>query len=250
MPLLFAGACARVVDEDPADGRRDPNTLRPLPGTNGQPIAAVPVGTRVQVLYGPRNGQTPQGATTWWVVRLLTGDAPGPRGLDGGDGAGHGELHPARGALSGGEYVLAHPWLRRDKFLTYGASLCLRQLYISHVRTSDNMLWSGSNRMRHEDLVSLITKEELDIYTWEDRADLAPGATYFYWVEDVDVNGAATMHGPVSVDFSVPTAVEVTGLAASSSRTLFPAWPAGLVVLLAALTTATLVVRRQKPAPK
>ena len=28
---------------------------------------------RVQVLYGPRNGQTPQGATTWWVVRVLTG---------------------------------------------------------------------------------------------------------------------------------------------------------------------------------
>ena len=74
LPLLFAGACARVVDEDPADGRRDPNTLRSLPDTNSQPIAAVPVGTRVQVLYGPRSGHTPQGATTWWVVRLLTGE--------------------------------------------------------------------------------------------------------------------------------------------------------------------------------
>ena len=74
LPLLFTGACARVVDEDPADGRRDSNNLHPLPGIDGQPIAAVPVGTRVQVLYGPRKGQTPQGATTWWVVRLLTGE--------------------------------------------------------------------------------------------------------------------------------------------------------------------------------
>ena len=38
------------------------------------------------------------------------------------------------------------------------------------------------------------------IYTWEDRADLAPGTTYFYWVEDVDIYGVATRHGPVSVD--------------------------------------------------
>jgi hypothetical protein len=75
LPLLFAGACARVVDEDSAQGgRRDSNTLRSLPGANGHPIAAVPVGTRVQVLYGPRTGQTAQGATTWWVVRLLTGE--------------------------------------------------------------------------------------------------------------------------------------------------------------------------------
>ena len=45
------------------------------------------------------------------------------------------------------------------------------------------------------------------VYTWEDRADLVPGTTYFYWVEDVDIYGTATMHGPVSVDFAVPTAV-------------------------------------------
>ena len=42
------------------------------------------------------------------------------------------------------------------------------------------------------------------IYTWEDRAELVPGTSYFYWVEDVDINGAATMHGPVSVDYTAP----------------------------------------------
>jgi uncharacterized repeat protein (TIGR01451 family) len=53
------------------------------------------------------------------------------------------------------------------------------------------------------------------VYTWEDRADLVPGTTYFYWLEDVDVYNVATMHGPVSVDFIVPTAVTLGGMAAS-----------------------------------
>lgn len=78
-------------------------------------------------------------------------------------------------------------------------------------------------------------------YTWEDRADLAPGATYFYWVEDVDISGAATMHGPVSVDFSVPTAVQVAGLAASSDPGFQPGWPVGLAALLAVLMAGTVV---------
>jgi hypothetical protein len=86
------------------------------------------------------------------------------------------------------------------------------------------------------------------IYTWEDRADLVPGRSYFYWVEDVDIHGATTMHGPVSVDFSVPTAVEVTQLTAGSSRAAGPAWPIGLAVLLAAFGAATWVARRRRVA--
>ena len=54
------------------------------------------------------------------------------------------------------------------------------------------------------------------IYTWEDRTDLVPGTTYFYWVEDVDIYGVATMHGPVSVDYTVPTAVTLSGIQAST----------------------------------
>ena len=38
---------------------------------------------------------------------------------------------------------------------------------------------------------------------------------YFYWVEAVDIYGVATMHGPVSVDFAVPTAVQVSSMSAS-----------------------------------
>jgi len=32
----------------------------------------------------------------------------------------------------------------------------------------------------------------------------------FYWVKDVDIYGMATMHGPVSADYTVPTAVTTT----------------------------------------
>lgn len=73
MPLLFAGACARVVDEDPAADGRAPGLLWPWPAAQGDAIAALPVGARVQVLYGPRRGPAAQGATVWWVVRVLTG---------------------------------------------------------------------------------------------------------------------------------------------------------------------------------
>lgn len=71
------------------------------------------------------------------------------------------------------------------------------------------------------------------VYTWEDYADLVPGTTYYYWVEDVAINGAATRHGPVSVDYVAPTAVTVSGVQAS------PAAPAALPLvgtLLALLT--------------
>lgn len=50
------------------------------------------------------------------------------------------------------------------------------------------------------------------VYTWEDRADLVPGTAYYCWVEDVDVNGVATMHGPVNVDYTVPAAVTLSRL--------------------------------------
>jgi len=53
------------------------------------------------------------------------------------------------------------------------------------------------------------------VYTWEDDAELVPGTSYFYWVSDVDLSGVETMHGPVSVDFVVPTAVTLSSVSAS-----------------------------------
>jgi hypothetical protein len=35
------------------------------------------------------------------------------------------------------------------------------------------------------------------VYEFVDES-VVPGATYWYWLEDVDVHGVATRHGPVS----------------------------------------------------
>ncbi len=70
------------------------------------------------------------------------------------------------------------------------------------------------------------------IYTWEDRADLVPGTTYYYWVEDVDIYGTATRHGPVSVDYGAPTAVRLLDAGAVTTLPLaLPLIGAGLLAL-------------------
>ena len=85
------------------------------------------------------------------------------------------------------------------------------------------------------------------VYTWEDRADLVPGTAYFYWVEDVDIYGAATMHGPVSVDYTVPTAVTLSGIQAGARRR--PGLPlAGTLLALLAPLAGALAVRRRRRA--
>jgi hypothetical protein len=71
--LLFAGACARVVDENLNADPREPNALRTLPRRDADKIASVPVGGLVQVLDGPRLDKSPQKVTTWWAVRVLDG---------------------------------------------------------------------------------------------------------------------------------------------------------------------------------
>jgi hypothetical protein len=47
-------------------------------------------------------------------------------------------------------------------------------------------------------------------------ADVAAGQTYWYWLEAVDVSGAASLHGPVSVAVQMPTAVNLSGFDAGT----------------------------------
>lgn len=51
-------------------------------------------------------------------------------------------------------------------------------------------------------------------YQWLD-GDVAPGQTAYYWLEDVDLAGVATLHGPVSATFQAPTAVGMGGVQAT-----------------------------------
>ena len=74
-------------------------------------------------------------------------------------------------------------------------------------------------------------------YEFQDT-DVVAGEAYWYWLEDVDLGGVATMHGPVSVVFTAPTAVTVSGLEASSGQPAFSAWPWLLLLAAAALALA------------
>jgi hypothetical protein len=83
------------------------------------------------------------------------------------------------------------------------------------------------------------------VYRWEDRADLMPGSAYYYWVEEVNLSGATTMHGPVEVSFAAPAAVTIVSLelntAAESDSLLIPT-----LLALAALILGGWGLRRRR----
>ena len=76
-------------------------------------------------------------------------------------------------------------------------------------------------------------------YSYDD-VDVAPGATYYYTLEDVDLYGRTTSHGPVAVVVGqMPTAIRLLGMSASQP------W-AVLVVVGLALGAGGLVVARSR----
>lgn len=77
------------------------------------------------------------------------------------------------------------------------------------------------------------------VYTWEDAADLVSGATYYYWVEALDIYGVTTRYGPVSVNYAVPTAVRLVQVSVT------PTWPRIAAPLVTAMILAGLITRRR-----
>lgn len=77
-------------------------------------------------------------------------------------------------------------------------------------------------------------------YQWTD-SDVTVGATYYYWLEDVDLSGATTLHGPVSVTLEGPTAVALTGFTAAGRSSPLPT----AVSLMAGLALAAAWIRLQ-----
>lgn len=57
------------------------------------------------------------------------------------------------------------------------------------------------------------------------------GQAYWYWLEAVNLSGAATLYGPVGVTVVDPTAVTLAELTAGAGGPAVPAWPAALAVL-------------------
>jgi len=82
-------------------------------------------------------------------------------------------------------------------------------------------------------------------YTFDDT-QVAAGQTWYYWLEDVDLNGATSLHGPVSATLQAPTAVTLDALQADAanpgSATTWGALVAGLLAAAGALAA-----RRRAP---
>jgi hypothetical protein len=83
-------------------------------------------------------------------------------------------------------------------------------------------------------------------YSYED-VDVEPGQTYWYWLEDISLAGATTLHGPVSARAQGPTAVALIDVSASPAAGAAALPVAGtLLALLAPLAGAAWARRRRK----
>lgn len=83
-------------------------------------------------------------------------------------------------------------------------------------------------------------------YTWEDAADLTPGAVYFYWLEDVNLQNVATRHGPLSVVFGAPTAIPLSGITVGRPAPSPLPWLAAALAIAGLAAVGYMVWRRSR----
>jgi hypothetical protein len=78
--------------------------------------------------------------------------------------------------------------------------------------------------------------------------EVIDGQVYWYYLEDVDLSGATTLHGPVSAMLQAPTAVTLSQLHASSNSATTPLGMilAGLIALALAAVAGVALARRQR----
>jgi hypothetical protein len=98
------------------------------------------------------------------------------------------------------------------------------------------------NRLNGEMIPSQVPGGGGALYQWADDNVSTP-ATYYYWLETVDLTGATQLHGPVSAEFpAIPTAVTVSTFEVTDTA------PYALFAFTAlALAGALLVLRRGHP---
>ena len=79
-------------------------------------------------------------------------------------------------------------------------------------------------------------------YTWLDE-DVASGITYYYKLEDVEVGGQRTFHGPITAQAGGPTCVILRALGIDSA----PGSALLVIGLVVCLGGATLMWRARRP---
>ncbi len=75
-------------------------------------------------------------------------------------------------------------------------------------------------------------------YEWLD-ADVIPANTYYYRLEDIDIHGLSTFHGPLSVTATDPTAVTLLTFRSTSGLN-----PLALLALIPSIGLLSLFIRR------
>jgi hypothetical protein len=85
------------------------------------------------------------------------------------------------------------------------------------------------------------------VYSFEDDHGVA-GRTYWYWLEDVELDGASTLHGPVSVIYDAPTAVTLSVMQAGNAGAAALPLAFILLALMTAMLLASIHTSRQTPA--
>ena len=79
--------------------------------------------------------------------------------------------------------------------------------------------------------------------------DVLPGQSYWYWLEDIDLSGRPTLHGPITITLLPPTAVTIAAYETGSPERGLAVPPVLLLLIGVALALAGISASRRRSAP-
>ena len=210
----------------------------------------------VLLLALPATTAMAQSGGGWTVIRSTT---QGGGASSAGAYLLRGSVGSAAGTVSGGGYTVRggfwQPGLQAPLAVTLagftarqdGASILVEWQTVSEIDCTGFNLYRGTNDdWAGASLLAFVPSQAPGSaqgfeYNYRD-AEVEPGPTYYYWLEDVDLGGQGTVHGPVTAALAGPTAVTMAVLTTSAGETpVAPVWllPAMLFAALAALPVVT-----------
>ncbi len=148
-------------------------------------------------------------------------------------------------AFTGGEQTPMAATLASFDAAQVGEAIRVSWETVSELNNLGFNLWRGTNPAAPDQQLnaSLIPSQgpgsgQGFSYEWLDSANLVNNTTYYYWLEDMDISGQTTRHGPVSATYEAPTAVRLSGANvgwSGSGAALLLCGAAGLLALALAM---------------
>lgn len=117
--------------------------------------------------------------------------------------------------------------------------------------TGFNLYWATSDDWGSAALLTFVPSQAPGSsqgfsYNFSD-ADVETGLTTWYWLEDVSLAGATTLHGPVTATVLAPTAVRIGGFSAHGGDVQAPlGWSLAAAGLALAVGLLAGALRRQR----